>query len=85
MYWYHHCFSRGLELPLITFRFSSLYSSLFSELFTLSKNSFGHSNTRLWNYFHLEKKMLYHDHFLFANNKTLIRGGKQLCNVGQPC
>lgn len=87
------CYSCVLVSPLlfmcagitITFHFSYLYSPLFSELFTLSKNSFGHPNTRRRNYFPLEKKMLYHDHFLFANNKTLIRGGKQLCNVGQPC
>lgn len=63
----------------ITFNFPYLYSPLFSEFFTLSKNSFGHPNTRQWNYFHLEKKMLYQDDFLFANNKTLIPVGKQLC------
>lgn len=58
------------------FHFSSLYSPVFSELFTLSKNFFDHPNARQWTYFHLvKKKTALHEfvaHFLFANNKNLI-------------
>lgn len=54
--WNHHCFSF----------FFFIIACIF-ELFTLSKNSFDHPNARQWNYFHLEKKMLYMSFLLISH------------------